>query len=426
MITIAAHPASPRRAGAHKGVTPPPPWSEAELAYLKAERTKIPPTPIPAIAEKLGRKIPATYNRALILGLTVQKHRPYTDADRARLRELAAVYPPMTDGQIAAALGRGVESMRWLMGELGLMPVRAAVHKRHAAERQLVRNAEIEAARLARAASPRLRAPRPDRAPRPVHAPRAARPRPDPSIRSAERQAARQLAVAARALVTAETMAGIETNRALRVLALETLAAIDAENKAADIAQRAEDMRRRQAAALAKRAAAKAEVAARRKAREAARRTREAARQARADAKAAAALAKAVRRAELAAAARAIAERRAKPAPIVVVTVAPAPVAAPAHRPAAPASTYASHGMRKMASRDQSLALSAAAAEAVAAFIAARGVTRPELTPADRLRHLGYEVLAHGKGVILDRKTVLADEVAIAAFLAARETPRAA
>ena len=63
---------------------------------------------------------------------------------------------------------------------------------------------------------------------------------------------------------------------------------------------------------------------------------------------------------------------------------------------------------------------------AVAAFIAARGVTRPELTPADRLRHLGYEVLAHGKGVILDRKTVLADEVAIAAFLAARETPRAA
>ena len=134
---------------------------------------------------------------------------------------------------------------------------------------------------------------------------------------------------------------------------------------------------------------------------------------------------KAIHRAELAAEARALALARAKRAPIVV-TVAPAPAIAPAPRPAAPASTYASHGMRKMASREQSLALSAAAADAVAAFIAARGVTRPALTLADRLRHLGYEVLAHGNGVMLDRKTVLADEAAIAAFLDARETPRAA
>ncbi|HRY01781.1 MAG TPA: hypothetical protein P5256_01550 [Beijerinckiaceae bacterium] len=424
----AHHPskAAKRRPGPPAGIPPAPPWTDAEIAYLTAERSKTPPTSIPAIAEKLGRKTPATYNRARMLGLIVQQHRRYTDEDRAKLAELAAVYPPMTDGQIAAAMDRGVESMRWLMAELGLIAGRTVLHERWTAERQAVRDAAREAERLARAAAPRIRVERVPRVPasRPVREPRsarAARLHADPTARLAAREMARQLATEARALITVEAMARIETNRALRVIALEALAAYDADRKAADAHARAEALRLRHEAVLAK----KAEADRKRAEAEAARLARAAKRKMREDARAEAARQKAIHRAELAAEARALALARAKRAPIVV-TVAPAPAIAPAPRPAAPASTYASHGMRKMASREQSLALSAAAADAVAAFIAARGVTRPALTLADRLRHLGYEVLAHGNGVMLDRKTVLADEAAIAAFLDARETPRAA
>ena len=87
-------------------------------------------------------------------------------------------------------------------------------------------------------------------------------------------------------------------------------------------------------------------------------------------------------------------------------------------------------GPGKLATRDQALALSSAAADAVAAFIAAKGVTRIAADPREaaiaRLRQLGYEVLAHGKGVILDRKTVLRNDAAILAYLAERDRSHAA
>ena len=243
----AHHPskAAKRRPGPPAGIPPAPPWTDAEIAYLTAERSKT----------------PATYNRARMLGLIVQQHRRYTDEDRAKLAELAAVYPPMTDGQIAAAMDRGVESMRWLMAELGLIAGRTVLHERWTAERQAVRDAAREAERRARAAAPRIRVERVPRVPasRPVREPRsarAARLHADPTARLAAREMARQLATEARALITVEAMARIETNRALRVIALEALAAYDADRKAADAHARAEALRLRHEAVLAKKAEA--------------------------------------------------------------------------------------------------------------------------------------------------------------------------
>ena len=249
MITIAAHPISPRRAGAHRGVSPPPPWSQAELAFLKAERAKIPPTPIPVIAKALGRQTPATYNRARLLGAIVQKHRAYTDEDRARLKELATIYPPLTDGAIAAELGHGPESIRWLMQKLDLMEVRKALHARHAAERKAERDLRIAAERALR----------PPRAPRirKAHAVRIET-GPDASLRMAALAAAREQRAEARALIMAEAHARAEASRALRVLALEELAHHEMLAKARAAHARAEHARLEREATAARKAEAAA------------------------------------------------------------------------------------------------------------------------------------------------------------------------
>jgi hypothetical protein len=97
-------------------------WTEEELEILRRDReAKI---PVPVIAAKLGRPVPATYARARLIGTLVQPHQSWDEATVARLRELVSADPPMTDKRIAAELGRTVTQIRWKMQDLGLIGVR--------------------------------------------------------------------------------------------------------------------------------------------------------------------------------------------------------------------------------------------------------------------------------------------------------------
>jgi hypothetical protein len=97
-------------------------WTEEELEILRRDRAaKI---PVPVIAAKLNRPVPATYQRARLIGTLVQKHQAWDEKSVACLRAMINADPPMTDKRMAEELGRTVSQIRWKMQDLGLIGVR--------------------------------------------------------------------------------------------------------------------------------------------------------------------------------------------------------------------------------------------------------------------------------------------------------------
>lgn len=129
-----------------------------------------------------------------------------------------------------------------------------------------------------------------------------------------------------------------------------------------------------------------------------------------------------------------------KPAPApVVVTVAPRPVAPAA--PKAPAKVSWGYGSArkvtsaKPATREDALALSRAASDAVTRFLAERGATKAAADPVNEtvraIRARGYSVVRSDDGWLVDGRTVLAGAADLVAFAKARDIgvpdlPRAA
>ncbi len=103
-------------------------WTEQQKAYLLAERAK--GTPVPLIAAALGKRIPATYTRCRMLGNRVQVHTPWTADLEARLRDLATGSTPMSDQELADAVGKTVAQMRWKLADLALVGARTKRPKR--------------------------------------------------------------------------------------------------------------------------------------------------------------------------------------------------------------------------------------------------------------------------------------------------------
>jgi hypothetical protein len=397
-------------------------WTATEIAYLRAERAKAKPTPIPRIAAALGRPVAATYNRARLVGAVVQPHRPYTEADREAVRALVTGANPPTDGEIAQAIGRTIQSTRHLIAELGLTGVRPSVR--------------AEARALAKANAP-VRVPRPRATRDPAERERRAHERAErraarEAQRALDRSTTKEARAAARATARATARADAslaaeaarEARRAERAAAkTATDAMLRADRERAAAARAEADRLKREAAAEARAAAAlvRKAAAAERKA-ERQRLAAEQREQRRRERLVAQAREKAERLAAIMAT-KTVRPALAAPPPVVIVRKLDAPVAgatvATQHAPAA-SFNAARRNAGRMAPHSQSLALAAAARDAIAAHIAAHGVTRIVATPLDNaiaaLRRRGYEVLTTADGHLIDQRVLLKDESALIAF----------
>jgi hypothetical protein len=415
-------------------------WLPDEDETIRRERER--KTPVPAIAAMLNRPVPATYLRARKLDTRVQKHEVWSDAEETRFKELMTQPEPPCDRELAAAFKRSLSSIRWKVRDLGFVGARplglSAAQKRalqeQARERASARVATVKTVNMvARAAIV-------DRAEKPKVRDRSG---PGPIARAVQSAVAGLLTKAmfgANAAATAAAKDRAEAKREQDRLLVEVNKRLAKEASAARRAQA-------KAAAIAARDLAReAKLAESRAAREEARAAKQAAR---AEARAAAETARAIR------AARAKPPRPKAPARVVNATearpvshaapervvVAPVvtfdPKAVVISPPLAPATKTSGRGgwavtrrhrqtiaPKVKATRDDALALAEAAKDAVAAFIAARGVTRAvdDATTSliNRLRARGYIIIQTGKGWMVDHRHEVKDATALEAFAAAR------
>lgn len=417
-------------------------WLPDEDETIRRERKR--KTPVPVIAAMLDRPVPATYLRARKLDTRVQKHDVWSDAEEARFKELMTQPEPPCDRELAAVFKRSLSSIRWKVRDLGFVGARplglSAAQKRALQERARDRaSARVEAIETAKVAA---RAAVVDRAAKPKVRDRSG---PDPIARAVQSAVAGLLTKAmfgANAAATAAAKDRAEAKREQDRLLVEVNKRLAKEASAAR-------RERNKAEALAARALAReAKLAESRAAGAEARTAKETAR---AEARATAETARAIRAARAKpprptakAPARVVNLTEARPvshaAPERVV-VAPVvtfdPKAVVISPPLAPATKTSGRGgwavtrrhrqtiaPKVKATRDDALALADAAKDAVAAFIAARGVTRAvdDATTSliNRLRARGYIVIQTGKGWMIDHRHEVKDAKALEAFAAAR------
>lgn len=100
-------------------------WTHEEDEIIRADRAKR--VPVPVIAAKLNRPVPATYLRAAKLGTKIQEKHPWTENDAQKLERLVRGAHPPTDRELAAAFGRTIASVRWKISLLELTHVRPAL-----------------------------------------------------------------------------------------------------------------------------------------------------------------------------------------------------------------------------------------------------------------------------------------------------------
>ena len=400
-------------------------WTKEEDEIIIRERAAR--TAVPAIAALLNRPVPATYLRARKLGTLVQPHKPASDEEKRIVRELAGRDPPATDNEIAAVIGRTPGSVRWLLQTMGLINARDfSAMIRHAnkgrAPARAVADKQVKASATALNAARREVA-------------RLEKEKNKKEAASARAQLAADRKIARERLV-AEALATQQQLVAARKLAYLRLASETKQAKRRQVEQaRAEKASARaadRARLQAERAAAAAQV---RAAREEARQQEKAAKeQAKVLARAEKAAAKAVN--SIAAVVQAhsslntvrIEQPSLITAPAQIVVYDPASIDRAADK-AEPAILCASgrggwkqvFGVRRRLPkpnrarpRADDLALAEAAKDAIASFIADRGVTRKVESPVElairKLRARGYTVLGNGKGYTIDDRHHLSND----------------
>jgi hypothetical protein len=430
-------------------------WTEEELEILRRDReAKI---PVPVIAAKLGRPVPATYARARLIGTLVQPHQSWDEATVARLRELVSADPPMTDKRIAAELGRTVTQIRWKMQDLGLIGVR-----------DLSKLAKITAAGTARPKVVQAQSAKPAAANPATQKP----PRQSPLERSAS---ADRADISARSAVPVQPILPPIDIKAALARALEALETAMAEQLKTFIAGTEAGMIRAARAAIAEKAridqrllvrvkrsaeaiarreaeARKADAEAERKATDAARQAQEEkalqekvrlaapkpAAKPKADVKKA--VLPAVRGVSQVAAPRPAPQAVAPSAPRIVVSEAPAATRA-TEPDTANAQTSGRGGWKsvrrdparvlaqakakaKPANRADAIDLAQAAQAAIERFIAERGVTKNESSGiqavVSRLQARGYIVVRDESGWTIDQRHRVGSESELFAFAEAR------
>lgn len=99
-------------------------WLPEEDAVIRSERAKL--TPVPVIAERLGRAVPATYLRARKLRCLVQVKSYWSTEDEARFNKMLLRDPMPTDRELALAFDRSIASVRWKVKHLGFLGRRAS------------------------------------------------------------------------------------------------------------------------------------------------------------------------------------------------------------------------------------------------------------------------------------------------------------
>ncbi len=364
-------------------------WSEEQVATLARMRRA--GASYDEIAASVGRGVGSVAEKARALGLGECPRRPWSEADLAALRaaiaagETAEAFAARSDRTAGAAIRRAYA--------IGMPFPTEGRHKPWSAADDAVLRGVFAEAR-----------------PEPVKRAAAALGRPLRGVRLrarklglVEARAPRRLAEADRARIVALARAGVPITKAAREVGrdVRTVKQVAA---AAGLAFAAEP--RRPAAAPAEEAESLAREA----------RRRERARQAAEERAAAAERRSAARReaARLAAAARAEARSREREAArqAVATKAAPAPVPpapVPPARPARPKPNLVSgfFGRRPAGpARQSALAIKAETQDAVARFLAERGVTRERLDPAEavgrRLRLRGYTVVSRGEGFLVD------------------------
>lgn len=370
-----------------------PPWNDeldARLRKLLVDDG----LPLREATSVMGRPPGDVSLRAKLIGLANLAKREWSGADEAHLRTLHA------DGASLAALSTALklptDRIRRKIDELELKRDVAPAPARVAAAPAKPAPVRLPAVRVERVHSIAPRAPL---ASRPAEAPRQVRP--DPRI-AIEASRARSKAAAAQARVDADAI----------------LAAAKREEREAKAAAAA---RARQAKADEGRAARDAAAEAKRLEREAARRVREAevAEQRR---RRELERAEAKRLAEAAKAEKAEREEREarKSRAVAVAEGRGGNIAGGVVRRA-----FAPPGpKRKSLTREDALTVRASSAEAIARFMAERGVTRVQLDPTEAavtgLRRKGYTVLRDGEAFIVDGRHKLATCAALREFAAKR------
>jgi len=425
-------------------------WTEEEFEILRRDRAaKI---PVPVIAAKLNRPVPATYLRARMIGTQVQQRRTWDEESVARLRALVNADPPMTDKQIAEDLGRTVTQIRWKMQDLGLIGIR-----------DLSKLAKVAAASSARQRASKDEAPAPRR---PVRhcAPEPASPQAEPRQPAATParitpEARLEREIARLADVLAEQLKGriAEAEAGTMQAALATIAekkAIDA--RLAGLAPqatrpKAEEAGSKQAPSPRTPARSETSRAAPDAAAERPAPVKSLEKKPSSEALAATpgvafkgrAAADRVARPVMPALARQArtATAPAAPAPAalkVVVVDTPAPAREPSLEPPSAQisgrggwktvrrdpSRVPAQGRTKATSRADAMDLAQAAQTAIEQFIAQRGVTRGEVCSVQalvtRLQARGYIVVGEGDGWIIDQRHRVAGIKELEAFAAAR------
>lgn len=351
-------------------------WTQTEDDYLIAQRAL--DRPVPEIASELRRGVPTTYQRCAKLGLIRQPHSPWTEDLKASLIALATGTVPLSMSQIGAQIGKPTESVRWKLGDLGIVTT------------------------YARAAKARAEKAREEKARAPVSAQRTRMPKEIDAERATERALAKAKTEIAKAAARREAQAKAAAAAAQR---------------------RAEREKDREAKAAQKRLAQE-------EARTAKRQATEAAREAKRSTQKAAPVAPRARPASSRISTKAAGGRdrqaeerirRAREAEIAWLTATPRPALPPIPEIGlcAPATSLVAHADSAPAisgrggwktirrgpkpapcrapTRDETVRLSQAAAQAVARFEQERGFTRPALDPVEAvityLRRRGYVVV---------------------------------
>lgn len=370
-----------------------PPWNDeldARLRKLLVDDG----LPLREATAVMGRPPGDVSLRAKLIGLANLAKREWSGADEARLRTLHADGASLA--ALSAALKLPTDRIRRKIDELELKRDVAPAPVRVAAAPAKPAPVRLPAVRVERVLSIAPRAPP---ASRPAEAPRQVRP--DPRI-AIEASRARAKAAAAQARVDADAI----------------LAAAKREEREAKAAAAA---RARQTKAAEGRAARDAAAEAKRLEREAARRVREAEaaeQRRRRDLE----RAEAKRLAEAAKAEKAEREEQEirKSRAVAVAEGRGGNIAGGVVRRA-----FAPPGpKRKALSREDALTVRASSADAIARFMAERGVTRVQLDPTEAavtgLRRKGYTVLRDGEAFIVDGRHKLATCAALREFAAKR------
>lgn len=109
-------------------------WNEnLDREFIGMRRAR---TPVADMAAHFGTTVGAIYAHARIVKCLIQEHNPMSEAERAKLKEMALA--GTSDNDLAAAFSRPIGSIRWNLGQLGLIGDRGA------------RRTEVDYARLRR------------------------------------------------------------------------------------------------------------------------------------------------------------------------------------------------------------------------------------------------------------------------------------